>query len=468
MRGMRTRVSLILLLLARIVSVAHAAPGDHDAPVLAAPGAPPARGGSAQQQPVPDTGGPLTLERAIALAIEHNAATRVAGAREEVARGLRREALADLLPDVSASASQANRTVNLAALGFMIPGMPPLIGPFNSFDARVELAQSIFDLSALRSVKAGTAGVEAARYGEDLAREQVAAATALEYVDTLKWQEAVAAARADLELAKILLEVAEDQHDAGVATGLDVTRAETRVAQTTYVLSGAETELERARLRLERLTGLPLGASLELADTMRETFDPLPDAPAAVATALGDRFEVKIADATLRQRSYERGAAEAELYPSVEVAGDYGSSGSTPTETALPTRQVEVRVNVPIFNGGATRGRIATATGREHEAEIRYEDVRAQVEEDVRLALASLRTSAEQVTAARQAFKLAERQVQFARDRFTAGVTDNIEVADAQRELESARINVVAALAAYNMARANLAAALGRAQAFRL
>lgn len=221
-------------------------------------------------------------------------------------------------------------------------------------------------------------------------------------------------------------------------------------------------------MRLERLTGLPLGAPLELADTMRETFDPLPDAPAAVATALGDRFEVKIADATLRQRSYERGAAEAELYPSVEVAGDYGSSGSTPAETALPTRQVEVRVNVPIFNGGATRGRIATATGREHEAEIRYEDVRAQVEEDVRLALASLRTSAEQVTAARQAFTLAERQVQFARDRFTAGVTDNIEVADAQRELESARINVVAALAAYNMARANLAAALGRAQAFRL
>jgi outer membrane protein TolC len=94
-------------------------------------------------------------------------------------------------------------------------------------------------------------------------------------------------------------------------------------------------------------------------------------------------------------------------------------------------------------------------------------DVRGQVEEDVRLALVTARTSTEQVRAAEATQRLAERELQLARDRFQAGVADNVEVISAQTALENARATHVAALAAYNVARVNLAAALGQADTFR-
>ena len=93
--------------------------------------------------------------------------------------------------------------------------------------------------------------------------------------------------------------------------------------------------------------------------------------------------------------------------------------------------------------------------------------MRGQVEEDVRLAFSALRTTSEQVAAAEQAVTLAQRELEMARDRFRAGVGDNVEVVTAQTALSNARGAEVTALAQYNAARLNLAAALGRAEVFR-
>jgi outer membrane protein TolC len=93
--------------------------------------------------------------------------------------------------------------------------------------------------------------------------------------------------------------------------------------------------------------------------------------------------------------------------------------------------------------------------------------VKGQVEEDVRLALSALHTTVERVRAADEAFRLAQRELEMSRDRFRAGVADNLEVISAQTSLANARDDQVQALAAYNAARLNLAASLGRAEAFR-
>jgi outer membrane protein TolC len=158
---------------------------------------------------------------------------------------------------------------------------------------------------------------------------------------------------------------------------------------------------------------------------------------------------------------------KAELLPSVDFVGDYGVSGITPTNTALPTRRAAVQLNVPVFNGGLTRGRIEVASSRERQAELELGSVRGQVEEDVRLAFSALRTTSEQVAAAEQSVTLAQRELEMARDRFRAGVGDNVEVVTAQTALSNARSAEVTALAQYNASRLNLAAALGRAEAFR-
>jgi outer membrane protein TolC len=424
--------------------------------------------GAAVVRPGPEM---LSLEQAIQLAIENNLATLLAQERRLEARGLERESLARLLPNISGTAYQASVTENLAALGFQ-PGTFPgikstFIGPFNNFDARARLVQTIFSLSAIRNFQAGRAGVQVAELQEGLAREQVSTATALTYLEALRAARAVTAAQANVELAQTLFKLAQDQHEAGVATGVDVTRAETRLAQERVRLAQAQTATEQAILNLQRVVGVPLGSALTLTDSLRFTTDALPSIETALAQAGQNRPEVRIAQAQVTQSDYERRAVRAEQLPSLDFVGDYGVSGITPTNTDLPTRRAAIQLNVPIFNGGLTRGRLAVASSRQRQADLELGSIRGQVEEDVRLAFAALRTTTEQVRAADQTVTLSTRELEMARDRFRAGVGDNVEVVTAQTVLSNAREAQVTALAQYNAARLNLAAALGRAEAFR-
>jgi len=413
----------------------------------------------------------LSYEQAVRLAIENNLATLRAHERRNEARGQQEQARAPLLPNVSGVAYQANLTMNLVALGFQ-PGTFPgisktFLGPFKNFDARLFLRQSVFDLSAIRNYQAGKAGVRVAELNESLAREEVASRTGLSYLEALRADRSVAAAQANVELAQALLQLARDQRNAGVATGVDVIRAQTRLAEQQVGLAQAQTDSEQARLNLQRLIGLPLGSPLTLTDQLRFVDDPLPSVDTAVAQAAQDRREIQVAEEENRVSQLEVQSARAEHVPSLEVLGDYGPSGITPGSFDLPTRRVAVQLNVPIFNGGLTQGRVTAAASRQRQTELSLANIRGQVEEDVRLALTTLRTAAVQVRAADESVTLAQRELEMARDRFRAGVADNLEVITAQTSLANARVSQVTALAQHNAARLNLAAALGRAETFR-
>jgi outer membrane protein TolC len=424
--------------------------------------------GAARTSPAPAQ---LSLADAINLAISNNLSTLVAQEQTRAAVGVVQQARSALLPNVSGNSFQANVTENLAALGFQPATFPGItrtfIGPFKNFDARASLVQNILDLSAIRNYQSSRAGVHVAEYQQQLAREQVAQATALFYLEVLRTERNVSAAQADLDLANALFRLAQDQRAAGVATGVDVTRAETRLAQERVNLAQAQTEAEQSRLNLQRIIGVPLGSTLVLSDPLRFTVESLPSPDAAIAQALTNRAEVLISQAQLRRAELERKAIKDLLLPSLQFVGDYGVSGITPVDTALPTRRAAVQLNVPIFNGGLTQGRITVATSRQHQAELELSSVRGQVEEDVRLSLAALRTTVERVRAADEGVTLAQRELDMARDRFSAGVADNLEVVSAQSSLANARAAQIEALAVYNAARLNLASALGRAETFR-
>ncbi len=424
--------------------------------------------GAAKISPAPAQ---LTLADAIHLAIQNNLATLLAHEQQRAASGVVQQARSALLPNISGSAYQANLTQNLAALGFQpntFPGFNrTFIGPFNNFDARARLVQNILDFSAIRNYQSSRKGVRVAEFQNQLAREQVSEATALTYLEALRTDRNVVAAQANVDLASALFQLAQDQRNAGVATGVDVTRAETRLAQERVDLAQAQTAAEQARLNLQRVIGVPQGSVLVLADALAFAPEPMPQVDVAVSEALSHRAEVLISEAQLSMLNLERKAVRDELLPSLQLVGDYGISGITPTDTALPTRRVAVQLNVPIFNGGLTQGRLTVAAAREQEAELQLGSVKGQVEEDVRLALSALRTTVERVNAADEALRLAQRELEMSRDRFRAGVADNLEVISAQTSLANARAAQVEALAVYNGARLNLAASLGRAESFR-
>jgi outer membrane protein TolC len=193
---------------------------------------------------------------------------------------------------------------------------------------------------------------------------------------------------------------------------------------------------------------------------------PPPETGEAIQQGLGDRLELRVASEQLRIAEAERKAAIAEWAPSVSAFGDYGSSGLKPNEVNLPTRSIGVRIDVPIFNGGRTRSEVQVATSRVRQAEMQLSDLRAGVEKDVRQALDNLATGEQQMRAAQKTLDLAQRELALAQDRFQNGVADNIEVTNAQTALENARLTTVFSLAQFNVARLNLASALGRAESF--
>ena len=230
------------------------------------------------------------------------------------ARGQRGTVFSQLLPNISGAASQSNMTLNLAAEGFtpsVIPGIPAFLGPFSVFDARVRLTQSIFNLAAIRHYQAGKYGVDLAGEQQRFATQQVMTAAALSYVGLLASEEAVANANANLQLAQRLLDLATNQRNAGLATGLDVARAETRLANQQVQLAQAQTDRDTARLDLLRVVGLPLGTKLSLADPLKFTPADRVEGGPAVQSALAERSDLKVAEQQLKIATVQRKAAMA-------------------------------------------------------------------------------------------------------------------------------------------------------------
>lgn len=423
----------------------------------------------------------LTLAEAVALGLANNLATLLASERAEEARALSQQVRSFLLPNLTGSAYQQNRTLNLAAQGLSgggemagggmgggAPPIPAFIGPFNTFDARLNFSQTLLNLTALREYKSTRAAVEVADLSTQLAREQVATFVALAYLTAQQSTLEVDAARADYRLAASLRELAVKQRKAGVANGIDVVRAESRAAQERLRVVQAEASAEQARLDLERAIGLPQGSATRLSDTLAVRAEPVPSVDQALALALTARLDTRIAEQTIAQRALDRKARAAARYPVVNAVGDYGQSATTPFKNDRATRTYGVQLSVPVFDGGYTRGRINAALSKQRQAEWELGNSRGQVEQDVRTALVGWRLAAEQVRASDEQFGLAARELALATQRFQAGVADNTEVLEAQAGLANARALRVQALAQYGAARLNFAAATGTAQAFRL
>lgn len=448
-------------------------------PVFAqAPSTPPI---DADNLTLPASALPLSLQQAIDDALIHNVQTLLADARRGEAAGDRKQARSAFLPHLSAKVSQSRRQTNLAAQGLDIQSRLEQLGPaaqnadisfpsvitYNSFDARAELRQNLFDYSALQQYRSARIGERIAADQLALAREQVASSAALDYVSALAARATVAARRADLDLAERLSELATHQEQVGVGTGVDVTRAQTREARARARLAQARTDRTRAEIELARTIGLPMDAPLSLSDKLHYAPTALTGG-ADIAGALGQRAEIRIARARIAQRERQLAGARGARLPTVSVAAAYGDSGSTYHENVEDTYSIGAQIEVPIFDGGAISGRIDSAASRLEQQRIQYRDTRNQVEQDVRLSRRTLTTLAEQVTAAQSALNLAQRELTLSRDRFSEGISDNLEVIDAQASLADARNSRVAALADYTRARINLAAARGRASRFRL
>ena len=408
----------------------------------------------------------LDITQSINLALNNNLYIKLAAASSNAQRAEALAAAARLLPQVEFAISQ-ERTLkeNLAAVGFggyVPPGVSSMIGPFNTFDARLRLVASVLDLSSRGLAKSKKEEEKIAVLRLELVKEQVTAAAALAYLDVLRCAAAENSAAAGKDLAASLKELAENKHYAGTATGLDVVRAKTREAEESLRVIRARTALEEARLRFKHILGLPLAGEVtpteELSFSPARPFDPV----RAVTAALSARLEIAIAKTELSAGEYALDAAKGARLPVVNVSGSAAMSGANPDHEIKLVGDMGISARLPIFAGGRLDAGIDKASAIMTQAESRLNDASVQVEEEVRIAIYRRNASTEEVETASMTVTLAEQELEMARNRFAAGVGDNEELVNAQTSLSRARDSRVDALSRHKEANIRLTLALGR------
>jgi outer membrane protein TolC len=406
----------------------------------------------------------LTVADAVKRALEHNLGLILAQERLGEASGSRLQALSELLPIAYGRLSASRQKVNLEAFGFPLPaGFPAVVGPFNVYDARVFVSQSVFDLRALNDARAEAHKLEAARFDVKNAREIVVLVSANAYSQAVATSARLDAARAQMDTAQALAGQAADLKQSGLVAGIEVLRADVQLDTARQRQTAAQTDFEHAKLQLARIIGLPPGQAFTLADPIRES--PFPDITLeqAVERAYQTRGDYLAALERVRAAEASLRAIDGESMPSVRVTADYGGIGLTPSD-ARATFNVTGAVNVPIFQGGRIRGRRAEAESTLRSRRAESDDVKAGVYYDVQNAFLDLKSGREQLQVATRTRDLAAAQLTQARDRFAAGVAGNIEVVQAQEAVALASDQYIGALFTSNLAAGNLIRALGMAE----
>jgi len=411
---------------------------------------------------------PITIVQAIMRAIEHNLGVLTAEQAVGRAQGARWRALADLLPNINARVSEVRQEINLAAFGFggsnsPFGDIPTIVGPFNVFDARVYLSQSVLNFGAMNDARAEAHNLEAARLTFRSARDFVIHVAGNLYVQSLAASARVDSARAQQQTAQALYNQALDLKQSGIIAGIDVLRAEVQLNTLTQRATAAVNEFEKSKLTLARVMGLPLGQAFSLDANLPDLPNADMSLDAAVDSALKSRPDYLAALERVRAAESSRQAVIGGALPSVQVNADYGDIGLSPSD-ARGTFSVMGAVNIPIFQGGRTRGRLLEADADLKNRRAEAEDLKASIYYEIRAAILDVEATAQQLSVAGKARDLAQQQLAQSRDRFAAGVASNIEVVQAQDAVAIASEQFIAAQYGYALAKGAVIRGVGSSE----
>ncbi len=403
----------------------------------------------------------LSLDDAVALGLKQNLGGVLATDLVTDAQGQRWQALSELLPHVITDTGFGVHQINVkAAFGLTIHGEPPIIGPFGYFDSRAYLTQSAFDWSAIERTRSSRAQLTAAEFSSKDAREIVVLVIVANYLLAIADQSEVESATSQRDTAKALFQQTYDQKTAGLASSVDVLRSQVQLQSREQKLILAQNNLAKQKLVLARAIGLPLEQKFEIATQVpyQELTPSILDE--AIQSAYKTRPDFQRQVNQVRSAELERKAASAERYPSVGVETDYGLSGVNPG-SSHGTVDAAATLRIPIFQGGRVHGDVLRADASLTAERERLEDLRAKIDQEVRDVYLDLDAAAQEVTVEKSAVLLATQNLEQSRDRFTSGVTDNIEVVQAQDALAIAGDAYIASLYSYNLAKISLARATG-------
>lgn len=403
----------------------------------------------------------LTLLDAIDRGLKYNLGLVLSQQGNNAAAAERLRSFSNLLPNISARIADSSQQINLAAFGFPVsPGQSPIIGPFNVFDARALVTQNVLDFNAINKVRAADANVTAAKYSYQNTRDLVVLAVGATYLQALANKSRVEAAQAELNTSTATYKQALDQKAAGVIPGIDVLRAQVDMQARQQRLVVAQNELDKQLLQVGRVIGLPPAQTFVLADKIPAPAPLEITLELAIQRAFDARSDYKQAEALMHAAERSKAAAQAERLPTVGFQGDFGTIGQSATQNH-ETYTAAVAARIPIFEGGKIKADIQAADAILNQRKSQYEDLRGRIEFEVRSAYFDYEAATKQLQVATSNLDLARQQLQQAQDRFASGVTNNLEVVQAQEAEATAEENYISSLFGHNFSKLAVARAIG-------
>jgi outer membrane protein TolC len=408
----------------------------------------------------------LSLDEAIQRGLKNNLGVILSGTQTAAARGERLSQLQALLPSVDASGKETVMQADLPAEGLRIPGFPAIIGPFSYADVRASLSWSLVDVASLRTYLAARHNFAAAQFSAQDARELVILTVGNAYLLALADETRINSVEAQVATAKVSLNQAVANHQAGTAPLLDELRARVDSQSLEQQLIVARNALEKDKLALARTIGLPLAQSFNLSDKAPfAVFDQL-DVEAAIHQAHLNRKDLAAMVEQTKAAEEQRKAATADRLPTLRFDGDYGDIGTTLAHSH-GTGDATGTLSVPLFKEFALRGEAEQAQAKLDTQRAELSDKNAQVDADVRDALLDIASSQKQVEVARSSVELANEALSEAQQRYANGVSDNLAVSQAEQSVAQANDQYVTSLYRHNVAKLSLARALGAGENYK-
>ena len=416
----------------------------------------------------PPFSGKLSLREAVQRALAYNLGAVGMAATVRQARGQARVSRSALLPNLNGALREDVQTTNLAAEGLRINlpikgfSFPTLVGPFNYFDLRATLTQSVADLTALNNYRAARATVQANEESMQDARDLIVLAVGGAYLQAIADRARIVSARAQLDTSKALYKQTQERRQSGLVAQIDVSTSLVQEQTQQQRLATLENDFAKQKINLARIVGIPPNEHYELTDEV--PFSPAPSSTVdeALTKAFAVRADLRAAEAQLLAAEKSRNAARAERLPSLALSADYGAIGVNPAQSH-GTFTVVGTLRVPIWQGGKTEGDMEQADAALIQRRAELEDTRGRIESDVRSAFLDLDAAANQVELSRANQKVARETLALTQQKYDAGISDSLEVVQAQESVASSDLDYITSLFAHNLAKLSLARAIGHA-----
>ncbi|MDQ1474516.1 MAG: hypothetical protein QOJ99_5996 [Bryobacterales bacterium] len=425
--------------------------------------------GSVPSGPATDTTLTLSLSEAIQRGFRYNLGLVENTQGSAEARSRRLRALSAMLPNVIARAQQNFEKLSLKEIGLKLPpipgfgSLPATTDSFGFQDARIVATQSVYNRQLREEYKARKAEESASVSGIKDARDVVVLATGVAWFQVAASAARVETARAQVLSARQLDQQTEDRVKAEVAPEIDALRSRVERQTSEQRLTNATNDLEKDKLSLARIIGLPVEQQFVVTETA--AYVPLTGVTpeSAKDEALRSRSDLESARSTLKAAEYDVAARRAQKNPTVGLSAEYGAGGVN-VGNMNHLFSVSASVTVPLYTGGRIQAEVDAARSELTRKQSELRDLEGRIAYDVRTAWLDVQASDSGVAVAQSNRQLAERALVQAQDRYTNGVTNYLEVVQAQEAVAQANENYIAGLYSFNVSKLSLARAMGTAE----